>query len=239
MHNTKPLQPPPATGLWLGLCTLLYAASAGAVTVVECVDAQGNSSFRESCPPGTAKKGEKKLPGKAGGVAGPQVNVKEIAAKHPVMLYTAPKCDACDLVRKQLQNRGVPFTEKDASNDIKVQDELKTLTGGTTITVPVVSVDKDVLTGYNQLALESALDKAGYPAKNAAKTATEGGAPPPAGEAGTAPAPAPDAGNPPADNGGGAAAAPPADTSPPADATPPADAEAPPADTATQQQSGY
>ncbi|HTT07805.1 MAG TPA: glutaredoxin family protein [Gammaproteobacteria bacterium] len=225
MHTTKPSLSPAALPLWLCLGMLFYAVPAGAVIVVECIDAQGNSSFRESCPPGTAKKGEKKLPGKAGGVGEPQqVDVKEIAAKHPVLLYTAPKCDACDLVRTQLQKRGVPFTEKDASNDIKVQDELKALIGGTTLTVPVVSVDKDVLTGYNQGALDSALDKAGYPSKNgsAPKTAAEGGAPAPAGDTGTPPAP-------PADNG---------DTSG-NNTAPPADATSPPADTTTPQQSGY
>jgi glutaredoxin len=197
MHNIKPPLMP-TLPLSLGLAALLYAASASAVTVVECMDAEGNSTFREHCPPGTVQKGEKKLPGNAtsGGETEAPVDVKEVAAKHPVLLYVAPKCNACDLVRKQLQNRGVPFTEKDASNDIKVQDELKALIGGSTLTVPAVSVDKVTLTDYNQQALDSALDKAGYPPMNAptTKTATEGGKPAPSSDTGTPPAPATDTG---------------------------------------------
>lgn len=213
MHNAKPPLTP-TLSLWLGVGTLLYAMSASAVTVVECVDAEGNSTFREHCPPGTAQKGEKKLPGNI--TSGGAADVKEIAAKHPVLLYTAPKCDACDMVRQQLQNRGVPFTEKDASNDVKVQDELKALAGGSTLTVPLVSMDKDILTGYNRQALDSALDKAGYPSKNAptAKAAAEGGTTAAGGEAGAPSTPATAGGQ----TGGNTGAS---NTTPPPDTTPP------------------
>ena len=152
----------------VGLAVLTaVAASSGAVTIVECVDNSGQSTFQSYCPPGTTKKGEKKL---QGDLKSQKTDVNLIATKHPVTLYAAPNCQACDLVRMQLNNRGVPFTEKDVSTDIEIQNELRSLTGGTgALSVPVVQLDEDILTGYNQQALDASLDRAGYPAADAAQ----------------------------------------------------------------------
>ncbi|MGQ0656755.1 MAG: glutaredoxin family protein [Chromatiales bacterium] len=178
------------------------AAPAAAVTIVECVDETGHSSFRSFCPPGTSKKGEKKL---AGDRKPDTIDINLIAAQHPVTLYAAPNCQACDLVRIQLQSRGVPFAEKDVSADVEKQNELRSLVGGSgALTVPVVHLDEDILTGYNQQALDASLSRAGYPL-------------PAAPQAAASPAPVAPAGN----------AAPPAT---PAEPSPPAAAEEPEAD---------
>jgi arsenate reductase-like glutaredoxin family protein len=150
--------------------TAVAAPIASAVTVMECIDESGQKSFREFCPPGSLKKGEKKLQSKLA----PGADVAGIATKHPVTIYTIPKCDTCDLLRLQLQQRGVPFTEKNATQDASVQDELRAITGTkeNIIKVPVLTVDKEVVTEYSPAKINAALDTAGYPAKGTVPATT-------------------------------------------------------------------
>jgi glutaredoxin len=86
--------------------------------------------------------------------------MQELVNRYPVTLYTVTDCDACDLVRMQLQNRDVPYTEKDSATDVEVQTELKAKAG--TLSVPTVTIGNQVLSGYNKMALDNALDEVGY-----------------------------------------------------------------------------
>ena len=144
----------------LGLVLTLAAAPAAAVKVVECVDADGNSSFRDKCPPGMTKKGEKRLFGVGG--PGDEPSIEELAAAHPITLYAVPDCDACDLVRRRLDSRDLPYTEKNVQDSAELQDEMKAVTGA--LTVPAVVVGSKILSGYSSDALDAALETAGYPA---------------------------------------------------------------------------
>ena len=132
-----------------------------ALTVVECVDKDGGAIFAERCPPGTEKKGEKRLRGVAIS-AGDEMSVEEIAEAHPVTLFSVENCEACVLVRTQLQARDIPFTEIDVGNDRDKYDQLTAATGGTA-TVPTLTIDDKVLMGHNSASLEAALTDAGYP----------------------------------------------------------------------------
>ena len=130
----------------------------GAVTVTECVDAEGHSSFTDKCPPGTTKKGERTIHGVS---TNKPKSMGDIAAENPVLLYTVPNCDACDLVRQALSSRNVPVTEKNVQDNAANQEELKTRTGA--MTVPAMTVGSAVLSGYNRSAIDNALNQAGYP----------------------------------------------------------------------------
>ncbi|MBX9608890.1 MAG: glutaredoxin family protein [Gammaproteobacteria bacterium] len=138
--------------------SLAAAPVFAAITVSECVDAEGRSSFSDRCPAGTTKKGDRTIRGVS--VTKPKT-VADIAADNPVLLYTVPNCDACDLVRAALNSRGVPVTEKNVQDNAANQDELKTRTGN--MTVPTMTVGTAVLTGYNRSAIDNALNQAGYP----------------------------------------------------------------------------
>ena len=89
-------------------------------------------------------------------------SIEEIADQHPIVFFSAPNCDACDLVRNQLQRRKVPFSEKDSSEDPDTQAELAEVTGGP-LTVPTIVVGEQKFTGYRKNELDSALNDAGYP----------------------------------------------------------------------------
>ena len=146
--------------LGCGLIALVMPLTATAVTVVECVDGDGKTSFRDTCPPGMSVQSTRQFGRERNDDEKP--SVEEVAREHPVVLYAAPNCDACDLVRNQLQSRNVPFDEKDPSDDLDIQAEVATLTGGP-ITVPTIAVGAMKFTGYHRNELNSALDQAGYP----------------------------------------------------------------------------
>lgn len=130
-----------------------------AVTVVTCKDKDGNEFFSDHCPAGTQKVKEKQLRG-GPRRTGPE-QLAEVAKKSPVVLFTVPDCDACDLVRNQLKKRGIPYTEKDVGENVENQSALRELSGGTT--VPTVAIGSRTLTGYSRAALDLGLDEAGYP----------------------------------------------------------------------------
>lgn len=75
-------------------------------------------------------------------------------------LYSVPVCDACDLVRHLLEKHGVPFTEKDASNEIVVQAEVKELAGQ--LSVPLLTIGDAVISGYTSSGITAELTKAGF-----------------------------------------------------------------------------
>lgn len=141
--------------LWAVLCALTTPAAAR--TVVECVEADGTVTFRDSCPPEMTVKSVRELRGV--GPAGP--HVAAAAAAFPIVVYTVPDCDACDLVRNALAGRHFPFREIDVQDDAARQEALRSRTGG--LTVPAVLIGDQVLTGYSRDALDAALVRAGYP----------------------------------------------------------------------------
>ena len=140
------------------LALILSVPAAGALTVAKCVDASGTVTYMDNCPPGTTKEGEKRIRG-IGGIDEP--TLEEISAQNPIILYTVPDCDACDLVRNALNSREFPYTEKDVQDNAELQDELKTATGS--LTVPAMVIGTNVSTGYNRSAIDILLEQAGYP----------------------------------------------------------------------------
>lgn len=160
--------------------TGLITIPARALTVVECVDKHGASSFQDRCPPGSVKKGEKQIraPRKDA-----EATAKEAAKNNPVVLYAVANCEACDLVRKQLSARKIPFVERTVDEDADAQAVLKKAAGQ--LTVPTVTVGTQVFTGYSKDALEQGLTQAGYPEDKPAPP------PAPAADAPASDAPAP------------------------------------------------
>jgi len=142
---------------------ILLAGYVQALTVYVCVDPNGAEEFySDRCPPGTSKTAEKEVRVASEKTEG---DLSEIAERNPITIYVSNDCDACDLVRHQLDARGIPFTEKDAGADLEAQTELQELSGG--LKIPTLTVAGEVLTGYNKGALEKALSAAGYPSPEA------------------------------------------------------------------------
>jgi glutaredoxin len=143
----------------LFLTISLLSAPAWAVTVVQCKDKSGGVTFRDRCPPEADQISAQKLAGVARSNA--DTKLAEVMQRNPVQLFSMPNCDACDLVRHQLQARKIQFAEHLVDADVAQQNALQALAGS--LTVPAVAIGKQVVTGYNRAALDSALKQAGYP----------------------------------------------------------------------------
>jgi glutaredoxin len=87
-------------------------------------------------------------------------DLRQVAARFPVTLYTTAECVPCDNGRLLLQARGVPFTEKRIASEDDAA-ALDRIAGGRT--VPSLTVGSQVLRGLSQTDWVAYLDAAGYP----------------------------------------------------------------------------
>ncbi len=71
------------------------------------------------------------------------------------ILYTAPACPFCVIVKKFLERNNVKFTEIDISKDKKKESEMQKKSNQTN--VPVVDVNGTIIVGYNLQKLKEAL----------------------------------------------------------------------------------
>jgi len=152
------------------LCALLAAsvlgagpAAGGENKLYKWIDEDGNVIYQDQPPPeGAGQVQTFASPADDPAPGGPTPAVD-------VVLYAIEDCDACDLVRKVLDDRGVPFEEKDAENNVEVQSEIREVAG--TLSVPVLVIGDGVLTGYNKQVLGDELDEAGFTASGTAGAA--------------------------------------------------------------------
>lgn len=137
------------------------------------VDEDGNVTYQDQPPPDDSgqvqafDESPDESTGGAQGAALPDVDLT---------LYSIEVCDACDLVRNLLNERGLPFTEKDAENDAAVQEELREVSGA--LSVPALAIGDEVLTGFNRELILRVLEDYGFPTSADARAQSQ----PPPGE---------------------------------------------------------
>lgn len=85
------------------------------------------------------------------------------ARNHPVTLYTADKCGACDQGRAFLRQRGIPFSEKTVSSDADVAALNQAGSDGS---LPFLVVGRSKLTGFEAGQWGATLSAADYPASS-------------------------------------------------------------------------
>lgn len=86
--------------------------------------------------------------------------LKRAVERFPVSLYSAAACQACDLARTFLRNRGIPYSERTVASEADA-DELRRISGG--IRLPVMTVGRQVHVPFDPELWTSTLDAAGYP----------------------------------------------------------------------------
>jgi glutaredoxin len=126
------------------------------------VDADGRVHYTDKPPPGTAHAIEKKSLGDAPGTNGLPYAVQRAMKAFPVTLYSSDCGEPCTAGRRLLQQRQIPFTDKDA-RDPAVQAEMKKLLATEELDVPVLFVGRNAHRGWQQSQWNAALDAAGYP----------------------------------------------------------------------------
>lgn len=72
-----------------------------------------------------------------------------------VIVYTAPTCGFCQQVKAYLNQRRVPFVERDVSRDGRAAAEMVQLSGQQG--VPVVLIDGQVVLGFNRPLIDQLL----------------------------------------------------------------------------------
>jgi glutaredoxin len=88
------------------------------------------------------------------------LDLRQAVSRYPVTLYTATNCAPCDMGRRWLRERGVPFSEKTVTSSEDVESFTR-LTGGAEL--PALAVGPQMMKGMSQDQWASFVDAAGYP----------------------------------------------------------------------------
>ncbi len=75
--------------------------------------------------------------------------------EHEVTVYTTPTCPWCQMVKRYLQARGIPYTEIDVSTDYNAAMEMIRKSGQTG--VPVVEIDGEIVVGFDRERIDQLL----------------------------------------------------------------------------------
>jgi glutaredoxin len=87
--------------------------------------------------------------------------LRQVASRYPVSLYTAPDCAPCGAGRTMLASRGIPFSEKTVTTKEDIE-ALRRLAGGSP-SLPFLTIGGQQLRGYSETEWVQFLDAAGYP----------------------------------------------------------------------------
>lgn len=141
---------------------LLMAGPSQAQAVYRVTGPDGRVTFSDK-PPATADKGIATR--SAGNAMAPgetmlPFELRKVAAKYAVTLYTSANCAPCGSGRALLTSRGIPFAEKTV-NTPEDADALQRISGESSL--PFLTIGGQQIKGYSDSEWTQFLDAAGYP----------------------------------------------------------------------------
>jgi glutaredoxin len=154
-----------AGALAIAAATMLPAAQAQQVYRI--VGPDGKVTFSDKPPPAAAAPAPRVgsvAPGGAsssGSSTGLPFELRQVASKYPVTLYTSSACGPCGAARNMLNSRGIPFTEKTVNTAADSQALLR-ISGDNAL--PFATIGGQQLKGYSDAEWTQFLNAAGYPA---------------------------------------------------------------------------
>ena len=162
MHST--LHPTSALPrLTAAALLLLLAAGVSAQQVYRNVDKNGKVTFSDRAPSASAE-GAAPPPGIAApAAAGLPYELRQVAQRYPVTLYSGDECAPCGTARSLLTSRGVPFDERTVKSNDEVE-ALQRLSGQNGL--PLLTIGSQQLKGFSDVEWSQYLDAAGYPKSN-------------------------------------------------------------------------
>lgn len=147
----------------LALAALAVAASAQAQPMYRIVGPDGKVTFSDRAP-------EVAQPGARTSTVTPTepatststlpFDLRQVAQRFPVTLYSGDKCAPCDSARSMLTTRGIPFAERTVNTNEDIE-ALQRLSGNTSL--PFGTIGGQQLSGYSSTEWTQYLDAAGYP----------------------------------------------------------------------------
>ena len=170
--------------------TALFTSHVQAQQVFRIVGPDGKVTFSDKPPADTKSKAEAKGASGAAGNAPAALpyELRQIAQKYPVTLYTGDNCAPCQSARALLLSRGVPFAEKTVKTNEDI-NALQRLSGDSTL--PFGTIGGQQLKGFSDAEWTQYLNAAGYPSTSALPTSYKQPPATPLVAVATAPAPAP------------------------------------------------
>jgi glutaredoxin 3 len=72
-----------------------------------------------------------------------------------VVIYSTPTCHFCGLTKDFFKEHGVTYREFNVANDVEKRNEMMQKSGG--LAVPVITIDDEVIVGFDKEKLEAAL----------------------------------------------------------------------------------
>ncbi len=146
------------------LAAALYSPLSQAQQVYRIVGPDGKVTFSDQPPPSASNaKVNATTPGGGGAAAstGLPFELRQVASKYPVTLYTGENCGPCGSARNLLTNRGIPFSERTVTTNDDLQ-ALQRLSGDASL--PFATVGSQQLKGFSDSEWTQFLNAAGYPA---------------------------------------------------------------------------
>ena len=145
---------------------LLTAGPVPAQTIYRVVGADGKITFSDKPPAAADNATATGAGGKPVGLGGASLpfELRQVASKYPVTLYTSSNCAPCGSGRALLSSRGIPFTEKTVTSP-EDSEALQRISGESSL--PFLTIGGQQLKGYADAEWTQFLDAAGYPKTSA------------------------------------------------------------------------
>lgn len=144
----------------ISLAMLLAAGAALAQPVYRHVDKNGKVTFSDQPPAADAQPAGPRSGSAPAAGAGLPYELRQVAQRYPVTLYTSDECGPCGAGRSLLVTRGVPFEERTVKSNEDVE-ALQRLSGQASL--PLLSIGAQQLKGFSDAEWSQYLDAAGYP----------------------------------------------------------------------------
>ena len=149
----------------IAACAVFLGVTAVSVAqpVYRIVGPDGKVTFSDKPPAVVNAKVTTATGASAGGAASSSLpfELRQVAQKYPVTLYTGENCSPCQSARSLLITRGVPFTEKTVTTTEDSQ-ALQRLSGENSL--PFATIGGQQLKGFSDAEWTQFLNAAGYPA---------------------------------------------------------------------------
>lgn len=163
----RSVRPRVVAGLIGFVAASVFFPPAGAQQVFRIVGPDGRITFSDQPPMEASAKPAAVVP--TAGTSGPSgpglpFELRQVASKYPVTLYTGNNCGPCGGGRTYLMSRGIPYTEKTITTAEDAQ-ALQRLAGDNSL--PLVTIGGQQIKGYSDSEWGQFLDAAGYPARSA------------------------------------------------------------------------
>ncbi len=145
----------------------LFSPLSQAQQVYRIVGPDGKVTFSDQPPPPASNaKVSAANAGAAGGAAsaGLPFELRQVASKYPVTLYSGDNCVPCGAARSLLTSRGIPFSEKTVTTNEDIQ-ALQRLSGDASL--PFLTIGGQQLKGFSDAEWTQFLNAAGYPTSSA------------------------------------------------------------------------